>query len=284
MINRDDFLTIYGWMNELFKPKQKKRGATLDRDKRDAFAYIWSYSRDGHSVWYGQQQTLAELIGCSESVLCRKLKEMVNDGYIIKEEVSSYGMFHHYNYRVSPKYLAMHSNNTTVDSETIAIASETTAAIDSEATKYSTDSNNTINNTDITEDKSSVPSTKILEKDTDKVEPLTKQDYIFGNVLKHIDTLGLSETLTKNVKDWVEMVYGVKKTTLGIKQVDNNLGLIGIYPEEIQNQLVSDAILKCHNTFKYVIDDYEKQKRGNNTGQRKVPYSDSKLKKRGEIK
>jgi len=114
---------------------------------------------------------------------------------------------------------------------------------------------------DKTEDKSSVsPSDEALKKESDIGESLTKKDYIYGNVQKHIESLGLSEELTQSVKDWVEMIYGVKHITLGIKQIDNNLGLIGTYPEEIQNQLVKDATLKCFHTLKYVIEDYEKKK------------------------
>lgn len=120
-------------MIELFKPIEKKRGAGVDYVKLMIFAYIYSFSRDGKSKWYGKQQTLAKMVGCGEKAMYQKLKEMVDDGLIIKEEVQLYGMFHHNNYWVNLDNIVIPSETTPMVSETPAMVSENTS-MDSENT------------------------------------------------------------------------------------------------------------------------------------------------------
>lgn len=100
-MENSDYVIIHQWMLEMFKPKEKKKGATLDYIKLMIYAYIYSFSRDGESKWYGKQQTLAEITGCSEDCCKNKLKELVNDGLIYKETIDCYGCFHHNNYYVN---------------------------------------------------------------------------------------------------------------------------------------------------------------------------------------
>lgn len=137
-------------MTDLFRPKEK--GKSLDYIKRDIFAYIFSYSRDGVNKWYGKQQTLAAIVGCSESKICTKLKELVNDGLIIKEEVKLYGMFHHNNYMVNPEIIAYYSGEYTIDGEKIARFTESKPLIDGEKTNnksiYKSTNNKSINTRD----------------------------------------------------------------------------------------------------------------------------------------
>lgn len=144
MENNIDYLFIQKWMTDLFRPKEK--GKSLDYIKRDIFAYIFSYSRDGVNKWYGKQQTLAAIVGCSESKICTKLKELVNDGLIIKEEVKLYGMFHHNNYMVNPEIIAYYSGEYTIDGEKIARFTESKPLIDGEKTNNKSIDNPELNN------------------------------------------------------------------------------------------------------------------------------------------
>lgn len=121
-----NYIFIQPWMINLFKPKDGKKGSGVDYIKVLIFAYIFSYSRDGKSKWYGKQQKLAELVGCTEQVVCNKLKELVKDGYIDREEIQAYGMFHHNNYMVNSKYIAINSEITSINSEIIAVNPELT--------------------------------------------------------------------------------------------------------------------------------------------------------------
>lgn len=122
----EDYIFIQQWMIELFKPKEKKKGAGVDYVKLMIFAYIYSFSRDGKSKWYGKQQTLANMVGCGESTICNKLKELVDDGLIIKEEVKLYGMFHHNNYYVNSEITPIVSERTPIISEETPMVSEET--------------------------------------------------------------------------------------------------------------------------------------------------------------
>ena len=125
---KSDFLTIQPWMLDIFDKEEKKRGKSFDYDKAMIFIYILSYSRDGKSKWYGKQQNLQRYARCGESTICRKLKELTEDGYIIKETVNVYGMFNHNNYWVNPellsKYIDDSSDDIAIASEAIAIASD----------------------------------------------------------------------------------------------------------------------------------------------------------------
>lgn len=144
----EDYIFIQQWMIELFKPKEKKKGAGVDYVKLMIFAYIYSFSRDGKSKWYGKQQTLAKMVGCGEKAMYQKLKEMVDDGLIIKEEIKLYGMFHHNNYWVNLDNIAIPSETTLMVSETTAMVSENTPMV-SENTNYKSiykSNNKSINN------------------------------------------------------------------------------------------------------------------------------------------
>ena len=130
MENKRDFIQLDSWMFNLFAPKESRKG--MDYIKLLIFAYIYSFSRDGNSKWYGKQQTLAKLIHCGEKAMYTKLKELTDDGYILKEEIKLYGMFHHNNYTVNwsnQEIIDCYSENTSIVPENTAIVSENIAIV-----------------------------------------------------------------------------------------------------------------------------------------------------------
>lgn len=77
-VNSNDYVTIQGWMiSEL-----GLKGVRLI-----TYAIIYSFSRDGHSEYYGSQQYIADFVCTDKAAISKALAQLVEDGLIVRRQI-----------------------------------------------------------------------------------------------------------------------------------------------------------------------------------------------------
>lgn len=95
MIKDENYYQVSGWMVTKLK---------LKKYRREVYAIIYGFSQDGSSCFSGSINYLVKWLGCGRTTVSNTLKELTEEGFILKESTKTNGIIFN-KYRHNPEMI-----------------------------------------------------------------------------------------------------------------------------------------------------------------------------------